>query len=154
MLYHCLVDTRMNVRQIIKRLAAGPWRPATAGLWSNAVVHWSFSDPLYTSKAYANRYAHVARRKPRSAGPRAGLAACRRLLPRKEWIAIPVPAIIEYYMYQSASERFARNSALSLRHNTRSDFLLRCLLTCRARGLAMGGVTSNEVVRSVSIGTP
>ena len=38
----------------------------------------------------------------------------------------------------------ARNSALSFRNNTRNDYLLRCLLTCRTCGLAMCGVTTQR----------
>ncbi len=144
MLYRWLIDERMTVRQIIKRLAAGPWRPRNGKrLWSNAVVHRILSDPLYAGTAYANRYAHVAPRKPRSAGPRAGTPTCRKPRPREEWIPVPVPAIIDVSTYQYASEQLARNSALSFRNNTRNDYLLRCLLTCRTCGLAMCGVTSS-----------
>ena len=85
----------------------------------------------------------MAPRKPRSAGPRAGLPTCRKPRPREEWIPIPVPAIIDTVTYQYASEQLARNSALSFRNNTRNDYLLRCLLTCRTCGLAMCGVTSS-----------
>jgi len=38
----------------------------------------------------------------------------------------------------------ARNSALSFRNNTRNDYLLRCLLTCRTCGLAMFGITTHD----------
>lgn len=144
MLYRWLIDERMTVRQIIKRLAAGPWRPRNGKrIWSNAVVHRILSDPLYAGTAYANRYDHVAPRKPRSAGPRAGTPTCRKPRPREEWIPIPVPAIIDAATYQDASEQLARNSALSFRNNTRNDYLLRCLLTCRTCGFAMCGVTSS-----------
>src|SRR4051812_17209771 len=144
MLYRWLVAEGMTVRQIIKRLAAGPWRPRNGKrLWSNAVVHRILSDPLYAGTAYANRYALVPPRKPRSAGPRAGLPSCREPRPREEWIPIPVPAIIDTATYQDASEQLARNSALSFRNNTRNDYLLRCLLTCRTCGFAMCGVTSS-----------
>jgi site-specific DNA recombinase len=116
MLYRWLIDERMTVRQIIKRLAAGPWRPRNGKrLWSHSVVHRILSDPLYAGTAYANRFAHVAPRKPRSAGPRAGLPTCRKPRPREEWIPIPVPAIIDTATYQDASEQRARNSALSFR---------------------------------------
>jgi site-specific DNA recombinase len=145
MLYGWLIDERMTVRQIIKRLAAGPWRPRNGKrLWSNSVVHRVLSDPLYAGTAYANRYAHVVPRKPRSAGPRAGLPTCRKPRPREEWIPIPVPAIIDAVTYQDASEQRARDSALSFRNNTRNDYLLRCLLTCRTCGFAMCGVTSSR----------
>ena len=108
MLYRWLIDERMTVRQILKRLAAGPWRPRNGKrLWSNSVVHRILSDPLYTGTAYANRYVLVVPRKPRSAGPRAGLPTCREPRPREEWIPIPVPAIIDE-SYSSRCERTTR----------------------------------------------
>jgi site-specific DNA recombinase len=144
MLYRWLIDERMTVRQILKRLAAGPWRPRNGKrLWSNSVVHRVLSDPLYSGTADANRHVLVAPRRPRTAGPRAGQPTCRKDRPREEWIPIPVPAIIDAVTYQDASEQRARNSALSFRNNTRNDYLLRCLLTCRTCGFAMCGVTSS-----------
>ncbi len=80
MLYRWLIDERMTVRQIIKRLAAGPWRPRNGKrIWSNAVVHRILSDPLYAGTAYANRFAHVARASPVAPAPgRARRAAASR----------------------------------------------------------------------------
>ena len=75
--------------------------------------------------------------------PQGGHAELPQAAPREEWIAIPVPAIIDAVTYQAASEQLARNSALSFRNNTRNDYLLRCLLTCRTCGFAMCGVTSS-----------
>ncbi len=144
MLYRWLIDERTTVRQILKRLAEGPWRPRNGKrLWSNSVVHRILSDSLYTGTAYANRNELVAPRKPRSTGPRAGLPSCRKRRPPEEWIPIPVPAIIDEITHQHASEQLARNSVLSFRNNTRHEYLLRCLLTCRTCGLAMCGVTTS-----------
>ena len=73
MLYRWLIDERMTVRQILKRLAAGPWRPRCGKrLWSNCVVHRILSDPVYTGTGYANRHVFVVPRKPRSTGPQGG----------------------------------------------------------------------------------
>src|SRR6516162_824743 len=47
-----------------------------------------------------------------------------------------------------AAAQLARNSALSFRNNTRNDYLLRCLLTCRTCGLAMFGVTHHATERN------
>ena len=100
MLYRWLVDEQMTVRQILKRLAAGPWRPRCGKrLWSNAVVHRILSDPVYTGTAYHNRYSFYVPRRPRTHGPRSGEPTCRRPRPREEWIAIPVPAIIDERTY-------------------------------------------------------
>jgi site-specific DNA recombinase len=143
-LYRWLIDERTTVRQILKRLADGPWRPRNGKrLWSNSVVHRILSDPLYKGTAYANRNELVAPRKPRSTGLQAGLPTCRKPRPREEWIPIPVPAIIDEMTHPHASEQLARNSTLSFRNNTRNDYLLRCLLTCRTCGLAMFGVTTS-----------
>ncbi len=141
--YRWLIDERTTVRQILKRLADGPSRPRCGKrLWSPCVVHRILSDPVYTGTAYANRHAFVVPRKPRSTGPRAGTATCRKARPREEWIAIQVPAIIEKSTYQDAKSQLALNSVLSFRNNKRNDYLLRCLLTCRGCGLAMFGITT------------
>src|SRR3954454_6647678 len=124
MLYRWLIDERMTVRQILKRLAAGPWRPRNGKrLWSNSVVHHILSDPVYTGTAYTNQHVFVLPRKPRTTGPRAGTPTCRKPRPRAEWIPVPVPAIIDESTRQSASEQLARNSTLSYRNNTRHDYL-------------------------------
>lgn len=145
MLYRWLIDERMTVRQILKRLARGPWRPRNGKrLWSSCVVHRILSDPAYTGTAYANRHTYVVPRKPRMRGPRAGEATCRRPRPREEWIPIPVPAIIDEPTHQSALAQLARNSVLNFRRNTRNSYLLRCLLVCRTCGLAMHGTTYRD----------
>ena len=144
-LHRWLVDERMTVRQILKRLAAGPVRPRSGKrLWSTSVVHRILSDPVYTGTGYANRHVFVVPRKPRSTGPRAGEATCRQPRPREEWIPIRVPAIIDENTHQNSQSQLATNSALSFRNNTRNDYLLRCLLTCRTCGLAMFGVTRHD----------
>ena len=78
-LYRWLIDERMTVRQILKRLAAGPWRPRCGRrLWSSAVVHRILSDPLYVGTAYHNRYTFVPPKKPRSHSRRGQENSCRR----------------------------------------------------------------------------
>src|SRR5262249_38382707 len=91
---------------------------------------------------YHNRYTFHAPRRPRAHGPRTGERTCRRPRPRAEWIAIPVPAIIDEPTHQQAAAQLARNPALSFRNNTRNDYLPRCLLTSQPCGLAMFGVTN------------
>jgi site-specific DNA recombinase len=141
-LYRWLIDEQMTVRQILKRLAAGPWRPRCGKrLWSNAVVHRILSDPAYTGTAYSNRYCFVPPRKPRARGRRAHENSCRRPRPREEWIGVAVPAIIDEQTHLQAQEQLRRNSALSFRNNTCNDYLLRCLLSCGTCGLAMFGIT-------------
>ena len=152
MLYGWLVDEQMTIRQIIKRLNAGPYLPRSGRhAWSPSTVQHILSDPIYTGTAYANRYTYVPATKPRRIGaqrsPRTGEATCRRLKPREQWIAIPVPALIDMDIWDRAQAQLARNAALSFRNNTKHNYLLRCLLTCEACGLAMFGITRPATAR-------
>jgi site-specific DNA recombinase len=146
MLFGWLLDERLSIRQMLKRLAAGPWRPRSGNRhWSGCVVHRILSDPTYTGTAYANRYTYVVPRKPTTRGPRAGAPTGRGAeRPRAEWIAIPVPALIDESTHENALAQLARNAALARRRNTRHTYLLRCLLTCRGCGRAMSGVTHRD----------
>ena len=109
MLYRWLIDERMTVRQILKRLADGPWRPRSGKrLWSNSVVHRILSDPLYAGTAYANRNALVVPRKPRSTGPSGGPADLPTSRARaRSGSPIPVPAH-HRRVYSSECERTTR----------------------------------------------
>jgi len=64
MLYGWLVDEQTTIRQILKRLNAGPWLPRSGRhAWSPSTVHHILADPIYVGTAYANRYAYGACRK-------------------------------------------------------------------------------------------
>jgi site-specific DNA recombinase len=141
MLYGWLVDEGMTLRQILKRLNFGPWFPRCGRRpWSPSTVHHILADPVYTGTAYANRYRFVPPKKPRRAhGPRTHEASCRQLKPREQWIAIPVPALIDQETWDRAQAQLARNAALSFRNNKKHSYLLRCLLTCGSCGLTMFG---------------
>jgi site-specific DNA recombinase len=141
-LYRWLIDEQMSVRQIVKRLAGGPWRPRCGSrLWSKCVVHHILSDPFYKGVAYANRHAYVAPRRRRTTTRRETDNVCRQPRPPGEWVPVPVPAIIGEATHQQAAAQLARNSARAFRNNRRHEHLLRCLLVCRTCGRAMFGLT-------------
>ena len=143
MIYGWLIDEQTTIRQILKRLNAGPFVPRSGRhAWSPSVVHHILADPVYTGTAYANRYSFVPPKKPRGArGPRSGEASCRQLKPREQWIAVAVPAIVDTETWDRAQAQLARNAALSFRNNTKHNSMLRCLMTCASCGLAMFGRT-------------
>jgi site-specific DNA recombinase len=147
-IYAWSVEERLTIRQILKRLNAGPWRPRSGRrTWSGSVVHHILSDPVYTGTAYANRYHFVPPKSPRSCGRRRSENSCRKPRHREEWIPVPVPAIIDHATHERAQEQLARNAVLSFRHNIRYRYLLRCLLTCQTCGLAMHGMTHRATAR-------
>jgi len=137
-----LIEEQMTVRQIIKRLNAGVWVPRSGRhQWSASTVHHILSDPIYTGVAYLNRYRYVRPLKPRQHSSRCDENTVRQLRPRDEWIAVPVPPIIDQHRADLAQAQLARNALLSFRHNIKYSYLLRCLLTCGTCGLAMFGRT-------------
>jgi site-specific DNA recombinase len=141
-LFTWLVEERMTIRQIVKRLNEGPWWPRSGRHpWQPSVVHRILYDETYAGMAYTNRYRFVPPKKPRSRAPGRGENTCRQRRPREEWIGIPVPALIDQETYRRAQAQLERNATLSYRNNTRHSYLLRCLLTCRTCGLRMFGIT-------------
>jgi site-specific DNA recombinase len=148
MLYGWLIEERMSVRQILKRLNEGPWLPRSGGArWSASVVHRIVSDPTYSGTAYANRYRYVPPERPRVRGPRSGENTCRKLRAKEEWIPIPVPPIIDEQTRRLAQDQLERNARLSFRNNKKYSYLLRCLLSCESCGLAMFGTTYKATER-------
>jgi site-specific DNA recombinase len=96
-LYGWLIDERMTVRQIVKRLNGGPHRPRSGRhSWSSSIVHKILDDPIYAGTAYANRYTFTTPDKPRAGRGRHTRQMTHRCVrPREEWIAISVPALGE-----------------------------------------------------------
>src|SRR5215216_39102 len=141
-IYGWLVDERMTVRQILKRLNFGTCRPRSGNRrWSPSLVHHVLGDPVCTGTAYSNRYRFIPAKKPRKRGPNTGENTCRQLRPKAEWIEIAVPPIISQQTFDLAQAQLARNRVLSFRNNKKYNYLLRCLLTCGSCGLAMFGRT-------------
>ena len=145
MLFSWLVEERMSIRQITKRLNEGSWHPRSGKHpWSPSTVHSILSHPIHAGTTYANRYRYVAPEKPQGRGPRSGENTCRVERPREEWIPIPTPAIVDEDTHRCAQDQLERNAELSFRNNKKYSYLLRCLLTCESCGLAMHGVTNRS----------
>ena len=140
--YGWFTDEQTTIRQVIKRLNAGPDLPRSGRpAWSASTVHHMLADPIYIGTAYANRYTYIPATKPRSPRGARNSPGRRCLKPREQWIAIPVPALVDQSTWDRAQAQLARNAALSFRNNTRHSYLLRCLLTCEVCGLARYGMT-------------
>ena len=123
-LYDWLVEERLTVRQILKRLNAGPWLPRSGKRpWSAATVHHILTDPVYVGTAYTNRYRFVPPQKPRTRGRPHGASFSRQPRPREDWIGVPVPALVAQETHDLAQAQLARNAALSFRNNTKRSYL-------------------------------
>ena len=146
--YGWFTDEQTTIRQVIKRLNAGPDLPRSGRpAWSASTVHHMLADPIYIGTTHANRYTYIPATKPRSPRGACNSPGRRCLKPREQWIAIPVPALVDQSTWDRAQAQLARNAALSFRNNTRHSYLLRCLLTCEVCGLAMYGLTRRASAR-------
>jgi site-specific DNA recombinase len=142
-LYAWVVEDGLTVRQCTKRLDAGPWVTRSGrAQWSSSVVHHILTDPVYVGVTYANRFDYVAPRQRRGHSRRGTERTCRRPRPPEQWIAIPVPPLVDQRTWNGARAALARNAALAFRHNKKRDYMLRCLLKCGRCGLGIHGCYS------------
>jgi site-specific DNA recombinase len=90
--------------------AGGRSRLRTPGIWNEATVYKILTNEAYTGRAYFGKYRCTSKN-----------TRVRR--PPAEWIAIPVPAIIDRDTFEAAQWQLERNRALATR-NRKHDYLL------------------------------
>jgi site-specific DNA recombinase len=133
------VEEGLTLYGIAQRLIAEQVpTPSGRAYWNASSVRKILTNSSYQGVAYGNQKQMVpAKRRHPLIGrePKgAGGESCR-LRPPEDWIGVPVPAIISAERFAQAQERLARNRQWATR-NTRGQYLLRCLLSCRRCGLA------------------
>jgi site-specific DNA recombinase len=133
------VEDGLTLYGVAQRLIGeGVATPSGKPFWNPSSVRKILTNHTYHGVAYGNQKQMVpARRRHPLIGraPKtAGGESCR-LRPPDEWIGVPVPAVISAERFAQAQERLARNQQWASR-NTRGEYLLRRLLSCRRCGLA------------------
>ena len=107
--------------------------------WNPSSVRKILMNATYRGVAYGNQKQMVpAKRRHPLLGrePRGEGGESCRLRPVEEWIGVPVPSLIDDARFTLAQARLQRNQQWATR-NTRGEYLLRRLLSCRWCGLAM-----------------
>jgi site-specific DNA recombinase len=113
--------------------------PSGRQYWNPSSVRKILMNTTYRGIAYGNQKQMVpAKRRHPLLGrePRGEGGESYRLRPAEEWIGVPVPSLIDETRLALAQERLQRNQQWATR-NTRGEYLLRRLLSCRWCGLAM-----------------
>ena len=137
-LFGWVVNEGISVRQATQRLNTSPWRPRGGrDLWCTSSVRAILTNDAYIGIAYYNR-----RRWIESDRTDAMFRKTRKtrsvLRPRQEWIAIPIPPLIDHDTFVRAQEQLKKNKAFSRRNLRREgEYLLRCLVTCGVCGQSM-----------------
>jgi site-specific DNA recombinase len=134
------VEDGLTLYRVAERLiAVGVPTPSGRPFWNPSSVRKILTNATYQGMAYGNQKQMVpAKRRHPLIGraPKGTGGESYRLRPQDEWIGVPVPALITPERFAQAQARLARNQQWATR-NTRSQYLLRRLLSCRRCGLAL-----------------
>jgi site-specific DNA recombinase len=135
---------RVTLAAVCRRLfAAGVPSPAGNARWSRSMVWTLLSNPAYAGQAIFGKNASVPWRPPLR--PARGRAAVPKrpfrqiLAPPEQRIRIPVPAIVEAGLFESAQEQLAENRRRNRQRLAGVRYLLQGLLVCHKCGYAFCG---------------
>lgn len=130
-IYDLFLTEGLGYAAIARRLDALGFPPRAAQHWHRQVIRQILTNPVYTGIFWANRYdcRDLALNRYRPPEER------RRplLRDREQWIAVPVPALVDPTTWQAAQERIA--AGLSRRGpRGRRAYLLKELVRCAVCG--------------------
>ena len=123
-IFHAYVERGLSVRQIALALRdRGIPSPTGKPLWGTSTLDRLLRNETYIGTVYYNRYERIE-------GGTRGRKTRPRERPREEWIAIPVPAIIDRDTFERVSHITHANWRLSPRGVAPDAYLLRGLIKC------------------------
>src|SRR2546430_456569 len=99
--------------------------------WNVASVRGILRNPSYAGRAVSNRTQVAPARGRKSAMLPAGPGVSHAPRPEEDWIAVPVPAIVSEEVFAQVQAKLDANQQTAAR-NTRHEYLLRALVSCRA----------------------
>jgi site-specific DNA recombinase len=123
----CQITRRLNQAGIRTRHGLSYWSPKTVAQIVRNTVHKGVFH--YNKKQHIAPQQRQIRKMPAEKGASTPLSSCVRR-PREEWIAIPVPALIDEQTWELAQEQLQINRERAGRNNKKHDYLLRSLLVC------------------------
>src|SRR5918911_1017715 len=143
-IFRWLGHERVTLAEVGRRLfAAGVPSPAGNARWSRSMIWTLLSNPAYAGQAIFGKNASVPWRPPlrpargRARVPKRPIRQVKA--PPERWITIPVPALVETGLFESAQEQLAENRRLSRQRLAGVRSLLQRLLVCRKCGYAFCG---------------
>ena len=137
-----LVDEQLSTYQITKRLNEAGIRTRHGNpRWAGGYVTNLLRNPIYTGTYYYNRrkQAKAQRRNLPAVGSVTKSRSSRMWRPQEEWIAVPVPAILEQETWEVARQQRQLNRARAPRNNKVHEYLLKGLAVCGYCQLRMVG---------------
>ena len=137
-------EERVSLATVSQRLfEAGVPSPTGRARWSRSMVGVLLSNPAYAGQARFGKNASIPWQPPlRPARGRAPIPTrpVRQVpAPPEQWIAIPVPALVDAALFASVQEQLDENRRRNRRRADSVRHLLQGLLVCQACGYAFCG---------------
>jgi len=138
---------QMSLGELTRRLNQRRIPGPQGKTWNSSTVGRLLRQPAYKGTAYYSRhqtdYSGVGQ--PRRHGQGRLRFPRQRVRPAEEWIAIPVPALVDEPLWQAAQERLAMNARFA-RRNSQRTYLLRGLLVCGTCGYTLQARRQGDIV--------
>lgn len=155
-----LINEQLSTCQITKRLnQAGIRTRHGLSYWAPQTIAQIVRNTVYKGVFHYNKYQYLApqqpqiRKMPAQQGPSTP-ASSRLRRPREEWIAIPVPALIDQQTWELAQEQLQINRERAERNNQKHDYLLRSLLVCGHCQVRLTGRAGSLLKPQIRYGCP
>lgn len=138
---------RVSLREVCRRLRqAGYQTRGRATNWYASTIRGMLDNPAYIGRAAFGRARFLPPR-PRPRPIRGHLkpsprATTRVLMPREEWIEIPVPSIVDPAVFDAAQAQLEENRKRKRERRPGRCWLLQGLTVCRRCGYAYYGKTA------------
>jgi site-specific DNA recombinase len=146
-LFHWLVDEQLSTYQMTKRINETGWRTRKGNThWSAGYLRNLLGHAIYRGIYYDNKrkLVQATRRNMPAQGPLKPRRTGRVVRPKKEWIAIEVPAIVGPETWELAQQQLRLNRERSPRNTKKHADLLQSLLSCSYCQVRMRGHTTGR----------
>lgn len=132
MIFQWITTERLTMREIVRRLQdlAIPPRKSKRGVWNTSTLVNMFRNETYIGKAFYNRSIAVIPENPlKNEKYKRVKKTSRKFKPEKDWIEIPVLAIIDKDVFEKARQQLKTNFELCDR-NKKNEYLLAGRIYC------------------------
>ncbi|MFH1220690.1 MAG: recombinase family protein, partial [Candidatus Eisenbacteria bacterium] len=145
LIFRMLVHDGLSVRGIAKELVMRGMSPRQGKCWRHGTVQRIVRNETYIGTTYYGKFASVEPKRFRTGAVyRRTKNSSKRLRPKDQWTAIPLPEsleIVDRKTFELAQKQLKVNAERSQR-NVKHDYLLRNLFKCGECGAPMYGMAS------------
>ena len=131
-MYRLVLSERLSTRRLCLHLQErGIPTPRGANQWSPTSADRILRNPVYKGTFFYQRTESALPNKRLTTDPyKQSRKTGSKPRPQDDWIAIPVPAIVDEPTWNAVQEQLRQNSLHSPRNNKRHQYLLRGLIRC------------------------